>query len=408
MGGMLRTQWTTDEIDAFPSGEHDYFDRKSGRLISKSDFQADLAKAFSAFANSGGGHILIGVADDGTIDGVPQTKGRTCTREWIEQIIPNLVEPVPTAFRVHLALDSKNTIPDGKAVIVIDIDDSQMAPYQARNNKIYYHRVGGHSVPASHFFLEALRNRTLSPSFSISLNNAKIIRVVDDKEIFFVQLLLHLSVRNDGNITPSIWHIDLLDNENRIASDKPIQRFDFPFIAVRYLEHQLIHNMPILPGQSKEITEVIGISIERSNIEGDPAEQVVNTLSNTKFAAKLVTNNHAGEPQILDTKPILKQIDAESIKRHIPTFDSTTCTGTIAKGIEIESFIMEPYEKPNDHARFKGIIRNGSNEAYKKMQFVFVFYDQNDNLLAYRQTTIGILPPMSSRHWDNWIEAAEI
>jgi predicted HTH transcriptional regulator len=50
---------------------HDAFDRKSGRLLSDQDFEKDLGKELSDFANSGGGHLLLGVKDEGAFDGVP-------------------------------------------------------------------------------------------------------------------------------------------------------------------------------------------------------------------------------------------------------------------------------------------------------------------------------------------------
>ena len=55
---VKREQWTEDEVAALPSGEHDYFDRKAGALFDSADrnnLLDVLAKAGSAFANSGGG-----------------------------------------------------------------------------------------------------------------------------------------------------------------------------------------------------------------------------------------------------------------------------------------------------------------------------------------------------------------
>ena len=70
---VKREQWTEDEVAALPSGEHDYFDRKAGALLDadRNNLLDVLAKEGSAFANSGGGHLILGVADDGNFDGVP-------------------------------------------------------------------------------------------------------------------------------------------------------------------------------------------------------------------------------------------------------------------------------------------------------------------------------------------------
>lgn len=165
-----RIRWIEDDVLSLPSGEHDYFDRKSGALLTDSEFQKKLAKALSAFANSGGGHLLLGVKDDGTFDGVPEIhKGRQSTREWVEQVAPNLVSYPLQDIRVHQVEPSiPSAIPSGKVVIVIDVGDSNLAPHQSIFAHIYYHRVGGHSTPAPHFYLETLRGRERYPSREVA------------------------------------------------------------------------------------------------------------------------------------------------------------------------------------------------------------------------------------------------
>jgi hypothetical protein len=169
MGRTKKERWSEEEILSLPSGELDYFDRKSGAIVNDKDFQKKLAKALSAFANSGGGHLILGVEDDGTVDGVPKVhKGRASTREWLEQAIPELVSYPLQDFRVHEVDPSNPTsIPAGKVVIVIDVGDSERAPHQDTFTKMYYHRVGGHSVPAPHIYLESLRLRENYPSREI-------------------------------------------------------------------------------------------------------------------------------------------------------------------------------------------------------------------------------------------------
>ena len=101
MSESKRDRWTEDEVAALPAGEHDYFDRKNGALLTDLDFREKMGKALSAFANSGGGHLVLGVEDDGRFSGVPLLRGRTSTREWLEQVVPNLVNFPLKDFRVH-------------------------------------------------------------------------------------------------------------------------------------------------------------------------------------------------------------------------------------------------------------------------------------------------------------------
>src|SRR3712207_1043299 len=103
MNAVKRERWTEADIAALPPGEHDYFERKSGRLFDNpGDLLGTLAKAISAFANSGGGHIVLGVDDVGNPDGVPPAQGQTPVREWLEQKIPSLVAYPLADFRVHI------------------------------------------------------------------------------------------------------------------------------------------------------------------------------------------------------------------------------------------------------------------------------------------------------------------
>lgn len=165
MNEIKREKWTEEMIVALPPGEHDFFDRKSGLMLNNADFRKDIAKALSAFANTGGGHLVLGVQDDGTIDGVPRLKGRTSIREWLEQIIPHLLSYPLQDFRVHEVVPATpSAIPSGQVVIVIDVGDSMLAPHQTADTKIYYYRSGGHSVGAPHIYLEALRGRQRFPS----------------------------------------------------------------------------------------------------------------------------------------------------------------------------------------------------------------------------------------------------
>lgn len=160
-----RDHWTEFEVLLLPAGEHDYFERKAGALLSNKDFEKDMAKAISALANSGGGYLIFGQKDDGSFDGLPEKQGRTPIREWLEQKIPFLVSYSLQDFRVHtVETDTLSQIPANTVVVVIEISDSSLAPHQSVKDNLYYHRVGGHSKPAPHFYLETLRGRTRFPN----------------------------------------------------------------------------------------------------------------------------------------------------------------------------------------------------------------------------------------------------
>jgi hypothetical protein len=172
-----RERWTEPDIFALPHGEHDYFDRKSGRLFgenpasNKDAIIRTVSKALSAFSNTEGGHLVLGVTDDGTLDGVPNHVGSTSTRDWLEQQIPNLVEPTLHEFRIHnVEKSAKSNIPKGREVIAIDVEDS--LEIRQANDCVYYCRAGGRSVPAKHSYLEQRRQR-LRPVLDFELTEVR-------------------------------------------------------------------------------------------------------------------------------------------------------------------------------------------------------------------------------------------
>ena len=222
MDFVKKQQWTEAEVIALPDGEHDYFDRKSGQMLSDHDFGKDLAKALCAFANSGGGHFILGVADDGTFDGVPpiapspKGKSRQSIREWLEQKISHLLNYPLQDFRVHVVEpDSDTAIPKDRVVIVIDVGDSSLAPHQTadKNAPGYYFRQGGHSKLANHFYLEMLRNRLTGPALSARLVSVKPGKAFVgrggpmDMDGVFCEVLMEFEIMNIGRTAAYKWFL---------------------------------------------------------------------------------------------------------------------------------------------------------------------------------------------------------
>lgn len=214
-----RESWSEDDVRSLPQGEHDYFERKSAGWLTQDGFREDLCKAISAFANSGGGQLIIGVSDDGKCEGVePKVKGRTPTREWLEQLIPGTVSPPLADFRVHeVTPATPSDIPAGRVVLVVEIADSPIAPHQAESGKIYFYRQAGHSARAPHFYLEALRNRLLGPVLTATLQGIKLKKVYSLGDKYFVEAALKFRVTNNGTGAAYRWAVfpQTVDGPNR-------------------------------------------------------------------------------------------------------------------------------------------------------------------------------------------------
>jgi hypothetical protein len=226
MSIVKRDNWTEGDVDALPNGEHDYFERKSGQLFqNRGDLLAALAKATSAFANSGGGHIVLGVDDQGVPDGVPHRQGNTSTRDWLEQQIPNLVAYPLADFRAHVVQrSSPSRIPPGMDVVVVDVGDSALAPHQCLRSGsgisrlTYYYRQAGRSEPAPHFYLELLRQRLVSPVLEVKDFSLEIVGFSHQDGATFLATRLHFPIENVGRVAAYRWKL-LLTNIHWAGDD---------------------------------------------------------------------------------------------------------------------------------------------------------------------------------------------
>jgi hypothetical protein len=211
--------WKEDDVLSLSSGENDTFERKGSRLldltipnVKEGEVLDELGKQLSAFANTGGGQIVYGLANDGTVDngGVSRTiKGRQSTKEWLEDIVPTLTDFEIIGFNIfEIPRNPAGSMfaPD-KTVYVVDVPDSERTPHQSKRDLKYYIRLGGKSRPAPHRIIEDIRNRARYPRlevYDIQLSGAAISsranppRAVQSE--FRLNMNLSFGVRNIGGI----------------------------------------------------------------------------------------------------------------------------------------------------------------------------------------------------------------
>jgi Putative DNA-binding domain len=173
--------WDEDYVLNLPQGEHDWLEFKSSRLldfslpaVNQNTVLDELSKQISAFANSGGGTIVYGIQDTpiGTprsvdADGGVSLNLKNGTKEWLEDVIPNLVDFPVSLFNVYVLTASASGIHTGKGVFLINIPSSEAAPHQAGDKK-YYARVGGKSRPIGHRLVMDIVGRAQYPKLEIS------------------------------------------------------------------------------------------------------------------------------------------------------------------------------------------------------------------------------------------------
>jgi len=185
--------WDEDYLDKLPVGEFDWLEVKGRRAVDltltrvrERDVRHNLSKAVCALANSGGGVIVLGLSnpenewqvDDGGID---LRMKRPNTREWLEDIIPTLVDLPLTSLNVYAMrrASADSQIQAGRGVFVLDIADSEQAPHQAIDNK-YYARVGGKSRPIGHRLVADILGRRRYPKIELEFEIVSSIYIARD------------------------------------------------------------------------------------------------------------------------------------------------------------------------------------------------------------------------------------
>lgn len=168
-----------------PESVHLDYKRSEALTKGKPDaIKAELAKDVSAFANSDGGILIYGVAEEALFphhidQGVDD---ETWSVERLESVINSRITPRIDGVAIHrLPLDS------GRSIFVLGIPRSNKAPHQEMYGHRYYRRVGTQSIPLEDFEIRDLRNRFVERVPLVSLD-------VDVRDGFW----LDLTVRNIG------------------------------------------------------------------------------------------------------------------------------------------------------------------------------------------------------------------
>jgi Putative DNA-binding domain len=160
-----------------------------------------IAKAVTAFANSDGGILIIGITANkdtkskttgASLVGLKNSKDKT---EWLETIIENNTYPSVWDYQVF-PIENHNA----ERFYWISIARSKSAPHQSED-KIYYKRNGSNSIPMEHFEIEDVRSR------SLVLDTPLDISVDIDQGVF-----TELRIANNGNKPISECRFEFITN----------------------------------------------------------------------------------------------------------------------------------------------------------------------------------------------------
>lgn len=148
--------WPTDL--SVLGNESDSLEFKSG-AIRQSELKSELEKNASAFWNTGGG-VMIGIKDDGSVDGIDPQIGRQPVEQWVEKVVSS-VRPIGKCDTKTWFNKENPAVPNGKIVLGVMFHESHAFPHQAPDDR-YYIRAGSHSFPANHVIVESLFARRVA------------------------------------------------------------------------------------------------------------------------------------------------------------------------------------------------------------------------------------------------------
>ncbi|MGI6736164.1 MAG: ATP-binding protein [Anaerovoracaceae bacterium] len=136
-------------------GEATEYDKKQAVELKK---PKSWCKSVSAFANTSGGILLFGIANDGSVVGLPDAEHDA---EAVSEIIKNRLSPVP---EFHLSF---HTAENGKKLLLLHIFKGEETPYyySADGTTEAYIRIGNESVPADSTDLKRLVLRGRNASY---------------------------------------------------------------------------------------------------------------------------------------------------------------------------------------------------------------------------------------------------
>ncbi len=331
---MKRNSWSEVEVNDLGAEESDRLERKAGALFQdKNAFLNSLAKAASAFSNSGGGSLVLGVGDNGIPDGLPALVGRASMRDWIEQKLPNLLSYPLNEFRVHTVIPATpSRIPADRVVVVVDFYDSSLAPHQDTRSRIYYVRQGGRSEPASHFYLELLRQRLTNADLKFESKFLKPSQFAKWGDSIYAELALNFRIDNVGRSTAYKWEItprtiihDFYDNHQLDKMKIAFNRDNYP-VKMPSSTHSVYLETAILPGCYFSHNILMGIAFlpavrTRNALEAEIAAG----LGELRMTFTLATETSPGEPVEIALQPLFDPAAlAASAAEMLPDFFADT------------------------------------------------------------------------------------
>lgn len=228
---------------------------KGARALSKTaGVKKEITKDASAMANSAGGTIIYGIAEDATVAARMDPVDRVeFSKEWLEQVLDG-IQPNLDGAQCH---DVRNPADPDQVVYVLEIPQAKTA-HQARDMR-YHKRQDTHTVFMSDYEIRDVMGRQTDPLLAVAL---LITRPVLNQATSVSERHLIVYIRNEGRVLArhvsgvaqmSATFVDQSEIA-RVAEKMPwFVPFVFP-IEISNVDDKL--PVPILPGTSRTAAQV--------------------------------------------------------------------------------------------------------------------------------------------------------
>lgn len=258
----------------------------------KHELRKDLGKQVSAFANSGGGQILLGINQDKStkeleLQPFDLYRGRQPFNEYLSNLIEQAVDyPVQTCEVVPCKSANNPDI----GICVIDVKDSPSAPHMAKDHEKYFWRRDSNSEPAPHFHLELLRNRYTKTTLKVEDVHLHVehIEFKDNSGYYQFQIGLGFKVVNSSLQVATHWGLYLKDPEE-LCAWQPYQREDEFFADGVFVRGS---KTVLLPTEH----DIVSLTIcTWSEMQFSVESTILRQLRKLRLIARPISQNHVGD-----------------------------------------------------------------------------------------------------------------
>ncbi|MCD4791150.1 MAG: ATP-binding protein [Bacteroidales bacterium] len=200
-------------------GEHQQLDFK----FEIADSQK-IARTFSAFANTDGGKLLIGVKDNGTIAGV-----RSVEEYYMAEAAANMYSKPEIKFK------SKEWVVEGKKVLEITIPASNEKPHYAQNEDgkwLAYIRVHDQNILANRVLVNAWKRKKSKEGTYINYTEKEklLLEYLENHDSITLskfRRIAGISAYKAGNILTNFLTLDIIETE--ISEKRTVYRLSGEF-----------------------------------------------------------------------------------------------------------------------------------------------------------------------------------